>query len=178
MNTKKIKQLKSSFLRNSVFDLTISGAFQRGNIYIKKVKSKAKEELKKEIRTLLDALVQKYKKKVEVEEYIKDVSYLSKTLSRKYVHILKDGRFRLGSSQKLLSLHLKHLWALGLIHEPPLCPFDGIIIQKLGLNHKWTKLDTIKELRELIDEVIKRCKEDRFRNRISLWEMNIYEQGR
>jgi len=177
-NNLLVDKLKNTFLRKSVFDLTISGAFSRNSIYAEKIGDKTKNEFKEEIWKLLNELGQKYKHQVSVEDYIRDVSYLSKKLSKKYRHVLKDSRLRLGASQKLLSLHLKHLWALGLIEEPPLCPFDGIIIQQLGLNHKWTKLDSVKEFRELIAAVFKRCKEDGFGNNVSLWEMDIYEQGR
>ena len=156
--------IKTTFLKKSVFDLTISGAFSRNAIYAERISEKTKSEFKEEIRKLLVELGQKYKHRVSVDDYIKDVSYLSKKLSKKYRHVLKDGRLRLGASQKLLSLHLKHLWAVGLIEEPPLCPFDGIIIQQLRLNHKWTKLDSVKEFRELITAVFKRCKEDGFGN--------------
>lgn len=177
-NQKQIDRLKSTFLRKAVFYLTTSGAFSRNKIYAGSINDESKNEFKEEIYQLLNQLEKKYKSKVSIKEYVKDISYLSKHLSRKYEHILKGGRLRLGASQKLLGLHLKHLWALGLITEPPLCPFDGIIIEKLGLNHKWTKLDSIKEFKELISAVSKKCKEEGFGDRVSLWEMYIYEQGR
>jgi hypothetical protein len=178
MNSKEIEQLKSTFMRKSVYDLTISGAFSRNSIYADKIDNKAKNDFKKAIYEHLNQLEQKYNNPVTVEEYINDVSFLSKKLSKKYNHILKDSKLRLGAAQKLLSLHLKHLWAMGLIAEPPLCPFDGIIIQQLGLTHRWTRLDSIKEFKELITAVFDRCKEDGFGNNVSLWEMHIYEQGR
>lgn len=178
MNPQPITHLKCTFMKNAVYDLTISSAFGRNTIYADQIDSKIKGKFKAKIREILNALEPKYTKRVSAEEYIKDVIYLSKTLSNQYGHILKDGKLRLGASQKLLSLYLKHLWALDLIKEPPLCPFDGIIIQRLGLNHKWTQLDSVKAFKELVAAVSIRCKEDGFGNNISLWEMSTYEQVR
>ena len=76
--------------------------------------------------------------------------------------ILKDNVFRVGITQKAFNLYLKYLWCLGLRwieHEPPHCPFDRIVIGKLGGGlTAWTKVNDKKNTRALWRQLIKNVK--------------------
>ena len=74
------------------------------------------------------------------------------SLSASHGETLLDGRFRIGSAQKALNLFLKYLWCVGDIPEPPHCPFDFQIIQKLpaAVRCNWTSLDSVEVYRALV----------------------------
>jgi hypothetical protein len=68
---------------------------------------------------------------------------------------LNNGRLRFGIAQKLINLYLKYRWCLGQIPTPPHCPFDRIIISKIGLYNgviNWTEIDCPNTYRSLVEK--------------------------
>ena len=59
-------------------------------------------------------------------------------------------QFRLAQAQKSLSLYLKHLWCMGLIPVPPVCPVDTLILKKTAIPSEyrnWKCICTMEEYR-------------------------------
>ena len=69
--------------------------------------------------------------------------------------LLANG-YPFGIAQKLLNVYLKYQWCSGWIFEPPHCPIDRTILQKLTLENRfiWTTMNE-SDYRAAIDELKK-----------------------
>jgi hypothetical protein len=96
---------------------------------------------------------------VSDEEHCKAIRRISDNLSARYAEILKNGRFRYGTSQKAFNLYLKFLWRLGVLGngQPPHCPVDAIVLETAGLTGSWTWSDDEQEYRHWINEIRKKA---------------------
>ena len=91
---------------------------------------------------------------------------------------MKD-KYRYGIAQKLLNLYLKYLWCIKLIHTPPHCPIDRIIINKLKLKCNWTQINDEKYYRRIIEKIKKTIKLDEVHSpneSIAEWELKVYSR--
>lgn len=85
-------------------------------------------------------------------------------------------------TQKLLNLVLKYHWCLGQISEPPHCPIDRIIIQKIHLRGRvnWTEIVDEDQYRAVIEAVRRKAEPEsitrrelrNYRRRSSLLRLN------
>jgi len=170
-----MKDDKLEFIKNEILTSTIVGGLGRGySVYKKGVQENDKNKLKNLLRETLDNYSKIYKDKVNEKHHIENIKRFAEDITDKYARILQDNRFRIGRAQKLLNLYLKYLWTLGLIPKPPHCPFDSVIISRLGLDIKWTQLDSIEDYKLLV----KRAKEAAERNGLSIaeWELRIWNR--
>jgi len=99
--------------------------------------------------------------------------------------ILAGGRLRIGIAQKVVNLYLKYLWTMGWIEEPPHCPFDGIIIEKLKAelsfsgcfeDYAWTKLDCMKKYGTLV--AVANDKAKNAGQSLAEWECAVFNKVR
>jgi hypothetical protein len=93
------------------------------------------------------------------EEHCEAIRRISDNLSARYAEILKNGRFRYGTSQKAFNLYLKFLWRLRVLGDgqPPHCPVDAIVLKAAGLTGSWTWSDDEQEYRRWINEIRKKA---------------------
>jgi hypothetical protein len=80
-------------------------------------------------------------------------------------------RFRIGSAQKALNLFLKYLWCLGEVREPPHCPFDRRIIERLpkGVQCNWTQCNDIEHYNRWVAAAQEEAKKDSLS--LAQWEL-------
>jgi hypothetical protein len=72
-----------------------------------------------------------YSTNVTEEQHIQNIRDLTVHIIERCRLFLEGGTIRFGVTQKALNSYLKYLWCDGQIPEPPHCPFDAIIIEKL-----------------------------------------------
>lgn len=176
-----IKELKNDFIDNEIWILTFGGAFQRADIYKKdqspnieqeKIRAQFREKIKQYIK---QEIAHQYKNIVDENQHIKNIINFTKW-SESFSAILNNGSLKIGVSQKLINLYLKYLWSLDLIETPPHCPFDRIIISKLGYDNppNWTQLTDISQYKEFV----KRAKKEADKENLSIaeWELNVFKR--
>jgi len=130
-----MKEEKLRFINNEVLTLTILGGLGRGYpVYQTGIQENDKNDFKIFLREQLHQYNKKYRNSISGKQYIENIKEFVQDITNKYGKILKDNKFRVGRAQKLLNLYLKYLWVLGKIPNPPHCPFDRKIIEKLGLD--------------------------------------------
>ena len=123
--------------------------------------------------------IENLKKSVFYEEKI---LYLKEQMNSKFFHdqensILRSPGFKISHAQKSLSVFLKHIWCLGLIPRPPQCPIDRIILSNLSSydrkynNFSWTKVNTIEEHRQIIQDLQNLCREEP----MAEWELLAFQ---
>ena len=163
---------KADFIKNEIFIMTILAAFGRNNIYKDNVAENDKIQFRNDIKSLLVKLEDKYKNKVTECEHLTILERLKKDIENKGKNTLKGLSISFGTVQKILNLYLKYLWCLGFIAEPPNCPIDRIILNKIkDYKTSWTKMSQ-KEYRDAMDK-IRSIKGERS---IAEWELDEFRR--
>lgn len=176
-----IQELRNKFIDEEIWILTFGGAFQRAEIYKKdnlldtereKTRTQFREEIKKYVR---QKIAPQYKDIIDENEHIENIEKFTEW-SKSFSAILNGGYLKLGVSQKLINLYLKYLWSLNLIKTPPHCPFDRIIITKLGYYNppSWTKLDNINQYKEFVQKAKEKAKKENLS--IAEWELKVFQR--
>lgn len=85
--------------------------------------------------------------------HIGHITELRDAVTEVHGGIIAGGRLTFGRAQKLLNMYLKYMWCAQKISEtPPHCPFDDIIINKVGLPHRddsfWGTLGGLENLEQ------------------------------
>lgn len=162
------------FLRNEFLTMSVLGGLARSRTYSESATEKAKNHFLNALREKLDEISSGYQSMVTEEEHLSNIKRLSNELSSRFSHCLKNGRFRIGISQKGLNLYLKYLWCVNLIASPPHCPFDSIVISYLpdckDLN--WTSIDTIEDYSRLV-KAARRVANDK---PLPKWELEVWSE--
>lgn len=176
--------MKSKFIIDELWALSVAGAFQRANIYKPDINDENKKEFKKALKNELELLVQKqYSNPVNENIHIENIYALS-AYSKKFSKLLKNGEFNFGVSQKILNLFLKYIWCLKLIPTPPHFPVDRMIQIKLNSlasekNLKirkvtpWTQFEVENQYLEIIRFAESMKKNDHKFSGMSLAEMEL-----
>ena len=137
------------------------------------IKAFWKEELKK--------LGIKYRTVQTEETFIQDVEVLKAKMNKCFPNSFKntsrkqlDREFRISHAQKSISVYLKHLWCMGKIVTPPLCPIDRIVLNELNANDpRWgyvNDIETYKGHINLIKEW-RRNNDEHSDDPIAVWEL-------
>jgi hypothetical protein len=164
------------FLEDDLFQLTLGAVVQRGKVYRRRLRETARRPVHSALRAALGELSAVYERPVSDEVHVKNIVVLADRLSGQCGNILAGGRFRLGSAQKALNLHLKYRWCLGWCVEPPHCPFDAIVLARLPKwkGPPWTVLDSPDDYRRLV-AAARACAAPAS---LSMWELNLYTAAR
>lgn len=145
-----IQDDKNSFLAYELGLLSLKAALSTRAkdwpIYSASCKEHQRNDVKGAFRTELERLATTYAEgPVTEDDHMALISALADRISSQHESSLYRGRFRHGVAQKLVNIHLKYLWAAGVIPEPPHCPIDGIIRDLAGLNYDWIVSDSVAE---------------------------------
>ena len=158
MNTDKLSTAKRKFLAKCKVVISVNegenfdnaahkgvqAASQRSHLYSKNVN---KREIVDYWVDRLMSISENYKKPQTFCKFLEDALKLSEDMNEKFPDSFDSGvegyaqHFRLAHAQKSLSVSLKHLWCMDIIPEPPMCPIDRGILEKVGIHECWTKLD-------------------------------------
>jgi hypothetical protein len=166
-------QLK--FMKNECFTLTMLGALGRSKTYVKSATHKEKEHVRKLLHCKLVEVAERYKNPVDEDEHVKNIREIADAITNEFASALRNGRFRIGIAQKCLNLYLKYLWCLGEIPEPPHCPFDGRIINKVLpkiQRLKWTELESEEDYLTLVGE----ARSLAIGTSLAKWELNAWNE--
>lgn len=168
---------KLKFIRSQIFSMSVSGALSRGRgnpVYRGKISDDRKNDFKVFLKEKLEGCEFIYKKGVSSEQHTKNIDSLRIEINNKYKEILN---IHFGRVQKLFNLYLKYLWILGLIKDPPHCPFDSIVIKELKTNVPvWTSHDFKEEhYKKLVESAKNRSREKGLS--IARWELKFWSEN-
>jgi hypothetical protein len=171
-----LSAVQHAFIAEVFFSSAFNATAQRGRLY----RPDPSEEQKDKLRWALKCRVQEIAKSdayvkgaVSDSHHISTIVQISDDISKAFPDVLIGGRFRIGSSQKLLNVYLKLLWCSGAVPEPPHCPYDAIVNRKIKRPKiLWTQLDNV----ELYKELVTASREVASGNRLTIahWELKEY----
>ncbi len=142
-------------------------ATRRINTYSKDVSDDKKVEIKHYWMDKLRELGEKYKVEQEEKQFFKDVLFLRSVMNKKFPYEFRNPKcpgFRIAHAQKSLAVYLKHLWCMGRIPEPPVCPLDATIIGKA-----WENKNLSKQEKHQITSQLDKNKNGRLLHAVSAW---------
>ncbi len=173
---KVITDCKDFFLENEIWILSFLGGFQRAHIYKNMdLREEFKNSLKQEIRKIV--LSNYVNTRVSTKQHIENLEYIiAWSTSSPFNSILRGGKLRWGVVQKIFNLYLKYLWCWGRIPSPPHCPFDSFILNHLGFNSKWTRMNSKAEYLEWVETAASHAQKKGLS--VPEWELSVYEKNR
>lgn len=167
--------MKEKLIADIIWTIVKQGGFQRARIYRKhsKISEKKKKEFRDHIKDFCFEHLYKNRKPICENRIITIINDLVKSVETQFHHILENGKFRFGNSQKFINLYLKLLWVLGKVEEPPHFPVDRIIQKEFKPIRSWTNMSEDEYL-----EIIKLAKVKAHADNLSLakWELFQYEK--
>lgn len=167
---------QQAFIRREIFSMTLAAATQRSGLYKPKTPAKARRPFHESLRALLEELAKEYIVPVGEDMHIRNIERITLELSANHQDVLAVGGMRIGLAQKALNLYLKYLWCLGEIPEPPHCPIDRIVLERLPgyQNVCWTQIDSLDEYRRIIAAAKIAAKGVS----LAVWELDLYNGSR
>lgn len=164
---------RMQFLLAEFFQLTLAATVQRAHVYAEGLSEADRAPLRASLRTKLQDLRPTYAAPAPEAQHLTNIRQLADELSAEHPLLLREGRFRIGPAQKALNLYIKYLWCAGLQNvPPPHCPFDFFVIRHLGLNIRWTELDSMEGYQQLITAARERA----HGAGLAQWELGLYNQ--
>jgi hypothetical protein len=161
------------FLIRTFLSNTQGSSFQHAKVYGNNVSASQKQVFQNDFRRKLRALEIPYRNLVTEENHITTIRDFANQLSQAHPNVLANGRLRIGIAQKAINLYLKFLWSIDLIHEPPHCPVDRIVLTALGNNTNWTELDDIQDYLNIINSI----RSQGGNGSPSQWEYNLWHEN-
>ncbi len=165
----------NKFIESEIWLLTISGGFQRANVYINGATNKERLEFRKKLHDEVINIAAEYTGTVSEARHIDNINKISKLNHP----ALNNGFLKFGISQKILNLYLKYLWCLGEISTPPHFPVDRTI--QIILKYKpvvnWTEIDSRVEYMRIIEHAHAKRQEENKYNSIAEQELDLFKRS-
>ena len=156
----------------------INAAVQRNLLYAKSIEPDEKKQVREGWAESLLDIAKEFQKEVSLAHYEQLVLNLQKQMNHKYRGLFNSGSrhgsmFRISHSQKSIAVCVKHLWCLGKIPEPKICPVDRIILRKTSAaisgDIAWGYVNSIEELRRKFNYIIEEANKSSLT--VAQWEL-------
>lgn len=170
LNRVKVASIRDA-LRNSLV-----AAFQHNPIYKPEIQQFDRKPLRKAFRNKLQQIGSLYSQPVTEESHIDNIVDMADSLSSRFGYLLKNNRFRIGTSQKAINLFVKFLWCLNdNCPTPPHCPIDRKILDEVSIDGSWTKLDSIIAYQDWIQKIREHVRLKNYES-IAEWELDVWNR--
>jgi hypothetical protein len=161
-------------IKGSLWQVTVYAAFQRAKVYSSNAEVSDKKGVKQTLEQEINKRLPKYTNPVSEKSHIANIAAIAKAIDKKWSASLDQGSIPIGVVQKAFNLYLKLMWCMKEIHEPPHCPLDKIIIDRLPYKHRksWTKIRDIETYKILVVHLKKKTGG----KSLAVWELETYEK--
>jgi len=161
-------------IKGSLWQVTVYAAFQRAKVYLKEATDSDRKGVKRLLEKEINKKLKNYSKPVTEKSHVSNISSITNAINKKWSASLINGSIPIGVVQKAFNLYLKLMWCLHEIPEPPHCPIDKVIIDKLPYKHRtsWTKIRDIETYEGLVSEL----KKIAGNKSLAVWELETYEK--
>lgn len=147
-----ISNERRNFIEAELFQLTVGAVTQRGSVYAPGLSEKARRPVHETLRQLLIDVSPQYEPGgISDALHMENIDQIAQAITLRHAAVLHGGRFRIGSAQKALNLHLKYRWCLRQIPMPPHCPFDAYVLRAIpAWRTPWTRIESIRQYADLV----------------------------
>lgn len=161
------------FIHNIYLRNALNAAVSRGRVYTANPVLHAKIRFRDECKQRLTALgIRYYAWEWDLPRFCQEIQNFSNTISQSHKPVLANGRLRVGTAQKMISLYLKYLWLSGDPSKKPIgAVLDRRILQASGYPNPpdWTELDDMTTYEAIQKEISKKAASDGF-DSPAVWE--------
>jgi len=135
----------------------LNAAVQRNTLYVSGIQTSNRNAIRSYWGDCLKELGSEFREDVSLHKYERMIEQLKIRMNREFGHAFLSGcahgsMFRVSHAQKSISVFVKHLWCLGEIPEPNICPIGRLILKKtparLSNDLAWGYVNTIEAHRE------------------------------
>jgi hypothetical protein len=178
---KRYNQKKSI---EDAISLAIRAAVQHNSLYLENLSMGKRKVVRTDWGKELLLIAEKYKENQTKEIFNEDILKLKEFMNTRHGDSFRrsphpkykyDIGFRISHSQKSISVFLKHLWCMNKISEPPVCPVDRIILEKIGESGKsasWGYINSLEIHNSKVAEINEfALKENKS---IAIWELTNF----
>jgi hypothetical protein len=161
-------------IKGSLWQVTVYAAFQRAKVYSKDATDADRKGVKQLLEKEINKKLAKYSTPVSEKAHVSNISSIAKAINKRWSASLINESIPIGVVQKAFNLYLKLMWCLHEIPEPPHCPIDKVIIDKLPHKHRtsWTKIRDLETYKGLVNEL----KKIAGGQSLAVWELETYEK--
>lgn len=160
--------IQKIYLRNS-----LNAALGRGAVYAPNANKLAQETFKEDCKRWLIGIGVRYTAwEWDLDQYCNEIEALCATISRHHGPVLRNGRLRVGTGQKMISLYLKLLWLSGDVSKKPIgAVLDRPILQASGYPNPpdWTKLDDLVIYKNIQNKIQNKAEQEGYGS-AAVWE--------
>ena len=179
------EEQKELFIITEFMSLSIMAGLATRNAEFPIYNSKKgnRDKFKKAIRTHLFKLYTEVKNQElnDIENIYDYWVEFESVMTKGFTQDLKDGKFRIGISQKIISLFLKFLYCSGKIKSLCVCPIDGFVKEAILSEMKegkieeatlknWTEITEINDLKNYV-KIIQSISDS-----VINWEIDIWNK--
>lgn len=171
---------KTRYLERELWILAWNASVQHAAIYRNGAWKNQREEINRFrdriINHIRSNVIPRYKQPMSESSHCGNIRALIDYANQADTGVLGKDGYKYGVAQKLLNLALKYYWCLGLIHEPPHCPVDKIVIDKTSYRGRvnWTQMLAEEEYLKIISAIRSLAASEHCS--IAQWELNNYER--
>ena len=180
MSTTKSNSLVHPFVHLMYLRMSIQSALGRGNVYSGTATPEDRIAFKQTCAEKLTQLGNRYFAwEYDLDRYIEEITSLCDSLSSLHGPILDQGRFRIGTAQKMISLYLKYLWLGGDSAKKPLCAvLDRGVLALSGYPNPplFTELDDAQIYRDIQIHIAKKCEPSQHGSP-AVWEVDAWNNS-
>jgi hypothetical protein len=113
----------------------ITAAVQHNLLYSKSATNEDKTEVRSYWGECLKEIGGEFKRDVSIAKYEYIIEALKTNLNRRFGSLFDNksphgSMLRVSHSQKSISVYVKHLWCIGAVEEPRICPIDRIALNE------------------------------------------------
>jgi len=181
-----ISAAKQAFLQKYNFDYSkeiaiskaINASVQHNLLYSPSANASEKKDIRVYWGSCLEEVGDEFKKEVSVKTYEYIVEQLKKGMNKKFGALFDNGSqygsmFRISHSQKSISVYVKHLWCMGAIVEPKICPIDRIILNSTNAKKmkdvSWGCVNSLDEHRRKFGYIVDESAKNNLS--VAVWEL-------
>jgi hypothetical protein len=181
--------LKKSFLKkyNPSFSLeiaakkAIAAATQHNLTYSKAIGPKEKLTIRSYWANQLQVIGERFRYPVNLDSYETIILEFKIHMNRRFNLEFDSGskhgsEMRISHSQKSISVYVKHLWCLGVIDEPDICPVDRVILSQTKAKElndiSWGFVNSIEVHRQKFKYITNAASRQRLS--VAQWELSSF----
>lgn len=173
-----LQRYNLDYSRKAAVSKAINASVQHNLLYAPSTSYKDKESIRIYWGSCLEEIGDEFKKNVNTQTFEFIVEQLKKGMNKKFGDLLNNGSpygsmFRVSHSQKSISVYIKHLWCMGIIGEPNICPIDRIILSATNAKKmkdiNWGCVNSIKEHRRKFQYIVEES--SRQNMSVAVWEL-------
>ena len=168
MNNNDLEAKRKEFLKDQFFLASWAAAVRHNKTWTEITEQEERLKFRGNVKKFLEEILLSYTKEVGSDTHAANIKKLQDATAE------FGETYNIGKCQKLLNLLCKYYWCAGWIAEPPHCPIDRKILNKVGINKNWTEIDDLEEYKTIIKTIEETARQKSMT--VAAWELCEWQE--